>query len=307
MKDRKEYMKSKRKSPQVILTRFYKQYKPNEKCLNIFVEGIDDITYYYPKFKDLCEDIECIFYDSGGKKNVLKIYEKLNKNEKYSNNKLAYIIDRDYDDSIASGIDNMYETPCYAVENFYTSIDVFKRILKCPKWFQYIEGEQNYNEYIELFKNFNDELHNSLLLLNSWMCYQRKIENKYDQQKKLNIDSVDKDCFVSIDLKKGVKTKYNMEYIKRYYINAYECIEEDLQLIKEKFISIDKQKFFRGKHELFYFIKFLNKLIEENNKQKSNKRIKNSISENDAIEKLTAYADFPTDLRSFINCLNDAV
>ncbi len=67
----------------------------------------------------------------GNKKLVLKIHERTNKNKKmYEKYKLAFFIDRNFDISY-NNVSSLpvYETPCYSIENFYTTKKTLKNIL----------------------------------------------------------------------------------------------------------------------------------------------------------------------------------
>ena len=120
-------------NPAVAYHTFVLLQKENTNDLFCFLEG-NDSEYYYPRlkgyFKGKHHPIKC-----GNKKGVLETYELVKRN--YSNIKTSFFIDNDFDDKINNS--EIYETPCYSIENFYTSKEYIRQdrwsleilILKC--------------------------------------------------------------------------------------------------------------------------------------------------------------------------------
>lgn len=66
----------------------------------------------------------------------------------------------------------MFETPCYAIENYYTSIAVYERVLK--REFGMNVFDEDYKKCKEVYKRRYNEFHESILELNTWLKCQRK-------------------------------------------------------------------------------------------------------------------------------------
>lgn len=93
-----------------------------------FYEG-EDGKYYDPRVsKYWGEDFIPIV--AGNKKEVLKAMRKIKADPLYADVCTMFFIDRDYDKSLADTNDDLFETPCYSIENLYAQEIVFRRILQ---------------------------------------------------------------------------------------------------------------------------------------------------------------------------------
>ena len=105
----------------------------NPDHIYCFYEGKTDSDYYYNLFpknkRDNIFNIVC-----NGKSGILSICRYIKDDIIYQTYKLLYFIDKDFDPSYnvtnpdLTGL--IFETTGYSVENYYCSINCFKRILK---------------------------------------------------------------------------------------------------------------------------------------------------------------------------------
>ena len=152
-------LRESRKGATVIYTKFTRLRSKYNTSLFCCFEG-DDSKYYGWRIQTrLNLDIDNLqFFNCGGKSEVLRFYNMINKNNDYMHVNLAYFVDRDFDESIIDKYSNeIYETPCYAIENFYTTISAIKRILKCE--FNFDESEKDYYICLNLFIERQKEFH----------------------------------------------------------------------------------------------------------------------------------------------------
>lgn len=141
---------------------FEKHIREDKLGLFCFFEGKDS-PYYYPRIKQATAltifPIKC-----NGKKLVLKVYELIGYHREYEKYKKAFFIDRDFNESLNNP--DIFETPCYAIENFYTSIEVFKEIVK-NSW-GLSETSEAYKICLDLYSKRQQEFHQVTLLFNAW-------------------------------------------------------------------------------------------------------------------------------------------
>lgn len=101
-----------------------KYYRSYAFC---FYEG-EDGKYYDSRIRKVFSD-NIYTYKLNGKKNVLKLYRRLSDDPEYKDSCCMYFIDRDFGFDSVQGED-IYQTPCYSIENLYVNEDSLKRILQ---------------------------------------------------------------------------------------------------------------------------------------------------------------------------------
>ncbi|NEQ69399.1 MAG: DUF4435 domain-containing protein, partial [Symploca sp. SIO2D2] len=172
-------------------TRLYKQY---ESALYCFFEG-EDSQYYGIRINNIARPEKDIYLRCNGKEGVLGIHKMLSSRKYYANVKAAYFVDRDFDKSVSeTNLSGIYETPCYSIENFYTSTQCLEKILRSE--FKLTESDENFARCILLYKKLQEEFHDAVELLNAWIACQRAKSGE------LNISSVKVSEFVNISLDK---------------------------------------------------------------------------------------------------------
>ncbi len=89
------------------------------------------------------------------------------------------MIERDFDTSIrAEGINEIYETPCHYIENFYTLASSFQHILKSEV--KIYESDNYFDICDQLYRERQKEFHEKIEFLNAWIACQK------DKNAKLN-------------------------------------------------------------------------------------------------------------------------
>lgn len=120
-------LKQSRNKPQVAYQEFNLYTRQNKDGLFCFFEGKDN-AYYVPRIKHFTDNYHPIM--CGGRDKVLDVYRLINIHREYDKYKKAFFIDRDFNEPLAPHNPPIFETPCYSIENFYVSVNVFKEILK---------------------------------------------------------------------------------------------------------------------------------------------------------------------------------
>ena len=268
----------------------------------------DDSKYYGSRIEDKLnyKPDEVHHFTCGGKKEVLRFYQMINKNDDYKDVKVMYFIDRDFDESIIEKFDNnIYETPCYSIENFYTTKDAFKRILK--REFMFEEYDEEYNIILDLFIGRQRDFHKKTKLFNAWLSCQRECSNS-GQKAILNLSN--------FNLKKIV-TKINLdEVVADYDINKLHSLFTDAirieeNVLKSKIAELEKftpQMCFRGKFEIDFLYEFISELKKEMKKPTSSLKkkpgVQINISKKNVISELSHHADTTECLENYLLSFN---
>lgn len=219
-----------------------------------FIEGKDDINYYESRFIKYFEH-NYKYYQTQGRENVLKLRNKLKKNAETSRIKLAFFIDKDFENDCCCS--DLYITPCYSIENLYISRNVFKLLLERHFASEYSSENKEFNKLYNLYIKRKEEFLVALDELMEFYFYNVKLKNDMSKFTELNSK------IISISLEK-IEKKYDINKLKKDYSIPKEKLTDEL---KKEFENIkkDKIKFYRGKF-LFYFLKeFLKKLREDCN------------------------------------------
>lgn len=249
-------LRASRDKPVVVfteLTRYYKQYPSALYC---FFEG-EDGKYYGIRIKNIIRPEKDFYLPCKGKEGVLGIHRMLSARNHYANIRAAYFIDRDFDKSISErGLNKIYETPCYSIENFYTSVKCLSEVLKTE--FKLMESDENFEKCVSLYIKLQEEFHNAVELLNTWIACQR------DKSSQLNISDISVSDFVNIDLEKITK-KYVIEDLYTMFPGAITISQEELDARLTDLRCSTRQKSFRGKFEIEFMVTFLLKLMLEAN------------------------------------------
>lgn len=107
--------------------RFTRIHKSKLRYLFCFFEG-EDAKYYGVRIKENLPEVDWEGISCGGKLKVEEVYNvlKIHENPSYQVAKKAFFIDRDFDEPLSEELrKDIYETPCYSIENFYTTEDCF--------------------------------------------------------------------------------------------------------------------------------------------------------------------------------------
>jgi|NOAtaT_7_FD_contig_121_321142_length_2860_multi_2_in_0_out_0_3 hypothetical protein len=300
-----ENLRNSRNNPVAIFTQFTRLYKEYELALYCFFEG-EDSKYFGIRIKNIARPKKDIYLSCGGKEGVLGIYRMLSARKEYENIAAAYFIDKDFDVSIRErGLSEIYETPCYSIENFYTSSECFSNILKSE--FKLTEIDEDFGRCISLYTGLQEEFHDAVELLNAWIACQRQNSSK------LNISNLSILKFVNIGLDK-ITVRYTIEDIHTRFENLPIISHEKLDAKKAELLASNRQKSFRGKFEIEFLFIVLQKLIEESNKDSSpyftkKLAVKFSLQKNNIISTLSQYADTPACLYKYLKSfdLNQAI
>lgn len=279
-------------------TTLYKEF--GSEPIYFLFEG-EDSKYYGIRIETIVEpSITPHFLNCGGKEEVLRFYKILKFHEEYKDVRFAYFIDRDFDQSIEA--DEIYETPCYSIENFYTSLEAFQRILE--REFNLSRRDLDFKKCSELYQTRQKEFHNKTRLLNAWVACQRDYSKVALEYKRANIKDLKIEDLVLVDLD-SVISNYTIDILNARCPQAFHPPEEVINQKLAEFESFETQKHFRGKFEIFFLFKFVTKLAQAANNADTryfSKKIKVSlnIQTKTIISNFSHHADTPDCLKRYL-------
>ena len=244
-------------------TRIYSN-KPN--CLICFFEG-EDARYYGIRIQENLHNMEWEGIDCGGKESVLELFNLLETHSelKYREAKKAFFVDRDFDPPLSpEKRTKIYETPCYSIENLYTSQTCFTQILKNGfKIREFVEADEPiFQKCVSLFIQTQQKFHDAIAPLNAWIILIRKMERETVTPKKTSLDKIKLEKLIKIDVEHITK-RYTIDDINTAFPEQDNISETEVNTKIDSFSSIDRGKIFRGKYEIAFLSKFLTKLKDD--------------------------------------------
>jgi len=299
-----EKLRNNRETAPVAYTEFVLSYSKEKNSLYCFFEGDEDKRYYRIRLNQKFENFTC-----GGKDNVKKVHRMINEHKEYNSANTLFFIDKDFSDEQTSG--NIYVTPCYSIENFYTTKEVLINILISE--FNLRETDSDFHTILERFNLLQTAFHNELLIFNAWLACQSDLRQNNGIKNYLSIDTKVKSYFEGIVKNKLSKIKNfddlkKIDFIENILFPEAPNIEaEKLQKKIDEYKSKINSCIFRGKFELRFMVSFLQQLKNEIG-QKPSKSIFEKKQKctfefkyENIISTLSQYAITPNCLKEFIN------
>ena len=242
-----EILRLSREKPQVAYQEFALHTRQDKDGLFCFFEGKDN-AYYVPRIKCFINNYHPIH--CGGREKVLEVYRLITIHREYDKYKKAFFIDRDFNEPLPPHNPPIFETPCYSIENFYVSVNVFKEIIKNEFHLSEV-SDPDFQVCLTLFKDRQEEFHQATILLNAWYACLVEIRNSTGREIGVNLsDNLSKDFENFIDLTlESVSANYDLEEIKQKFPNAPEIPADILNNKMTEFTNCEHYKVFRGKYE----------------------------------------------------------
>jgi hypothetical protein len=301
-------VKDARQKGVVAFSRYCQEKRRYSNNLFCFFEG-EDAKYYCPRIEKYTGySFERItVYNCGGKKGVLAAYRLIMQNGTKDSVAKAFFIDSDYDTTQYTNY-QLYQTPCYSIENMYTSINVFKKIIN--REFGINTYEKDFEKCCEDYANRKREFHDNTVFINAWLSCQR-FEESHDEDHKVVLSKFKiSKLFSEISIQKvALKETINIDKLKELFPN---CVEIELGALQERIIILNERnrgQFFRGKFEIEFLKKIIDSLISKNKDGDYFSQKYTSVNINPNINSLSAlseYADTPQCLISFLAQYNIA-
>lgn len=299
-------LRESRKGATVMFTKFTRLKDSHKSSLFCCFEG-DDSKYYGSRIENILQmDIDKLhFFNCGGKSEVIRFYEMINKNDDYKEVKIAYFVDRDYDRSLSSIYNyNIYETPFYSIENFYTTTSAFKKILKNE--FNLNEFDEDYQICLKLFLERQNEFHEKTTLLNAWLWCQRDLY-QLGKSSRLNLSNFNLTQVIPKISLTEIIADYDKEKLESIFPEAIIIPDEILDFKIGEINKLNKQEIFRGKFEIDFLFSFIEAIKAEFKNEspiiKKQLGVQINQSKKNLIAEFSQYAFTPDCLKKYLKDL----
>lgn len=268
-----------------------------------FYEGVDDSKYYKSRIETKFDNIKIVKIIAGGKSELIKLLKKIQK-EKKRNVCMMFFVDRDFDKSIYShpnlyeieDVEDIYETECYSIENYYVSEYTLGKIL--DNEFSIMEDQEDYKKCIKDFNILLNEYNEIMLDFNAILfAYKRK----KGFSNKLSFSDRKLKDFAKISLGQ-VKKSNNYQGVIVRLLEESKIDKREFNISKKMLMRNNMTNVFRGKNQLEFLVKFVDLLIENRREYFQRSNISVTISNN--THKLTEFCNYaytPDKLKNFIN------
>jgi len=294
-------LRESRHNPQVAYQEFVLHAEKGKDGLFCFCEGKDNAYYLQriKRFTDNYHPIKC-----GGRDKVLDVYRLITIHSEYDKYKKAFFIDRDFNEPLPDHNPPIFETPCYSIENFYVSVDVFKEILINELHLSEVSDEA-FQVCLRLFTDRQKEFHQATALFNAWYACLVDIRNKTGNKTRVNLDDKFRKDFLDFTLD-SVIAKYDFEKIKQTFQQALEVSEDTLNTKLAEFTNCDQCKVFRGKYEMQFLVTIIELILQDSSKAQKYIKAKikftfgEKLSNDQAISIFSAYAETPETLNDYL-------
>lgn len=267
----------------------------SKKDIFLFFEGKDDFKYYVSRVSSHIGDKEYGVFYCNCKNNVIAVHNMIfNQTAIGDFKKNLYFIDRDYDDN-ENIPDSIYVTSSYSIENNYFTNSAIKRILIGVIGI----SEENKDDNLDFKVVYNhitsrrDKIIEEIIYANAWYSLQIK---KYKH-------SVEHTQMSNLKEYSNIKNICQIQVLEKLVKNSLEINENEINKEIEN-LRLNPVSKIRGK----YFTQALTPVFRDvfqdagkkyNRKYFSKKR-KIHANLSDIISELSAYADTPPELISYI-------
>jgi Protein of unknown function (DUF4435) len=303
-----EELRKSRDKATVAYQEFVLHTREGKDGLFCFFEGErgSDNAYYVPRIREYIGKYYPI--SCKGKEKVLKVHELISSHKEYSKYRKAFFIDRDFDQPLLPQNPPIFETPCYSVENFYVSVDVFKEILKNQFFLSEVaaSGKPEFDVCVEVFSERQKEFHQATLLFNAWYACLRETRNSTGTPTGVSLDDKLPKDFIKFSLEL-ISADYDTEKLGVMFPNALEVSQKSLDEKITEFSKCEQDKIFRGKYELQFLVDMIERLLQDSSKSHKylKKKIKfpfgEKLSIGQAMTVFSAYAETPKSLIEYLS------
>ena len=296
-----EKLRVSRDKAQVAYQEFALSTRQKKDSLFCFFEGKDN-AYYVSRIRNYTDDycpIRC-----GGRNKVLAVYELITRHSEYDKYKKAFFINRDFNPPLPLRNPPILETPYYSIENFYVSVEVFKRILINEFYLSEI-SDRSFQICEQLLKDRQQEFHQAVTLFNAWYACLIDLKNSAGKQTEVNLNEKLPKNFVSFSLQ-TVKSNYELVDLKQTFPDATEVTAEVLDIKLQEFYDCKCHRVFRGKYELEFMLRFIELILQDasNNQKYLQSKVKlpfgDKMNNEQAISIFSSYAETPDCLKKYL-------
>lgn len=290
-----DMMRAKRAVAEAVYKKFTEAVDYHATYAFCFYEG-EDGKYYNPRIKSIWGK-RFITLEPGNKQAVIKTMQLIQANPLYKEVCLMFFVDRDYDAPLAGTNKDLFETPCYSVENLYAQQTVLEQILQAEFGLNVID--EDFQKCITDYQARIEEFNKEIMRFNALVRYQ----HEYAPEIPCNFSSIKTSCFARISLDKVSRASKYHEKITML-MEKLKVDAETIDAIEESLCSMPALSYvLRGKNQLDFFVKFVSLLKEQHQNGEYFSAKKNhvylTLSAN-RLSELSQYANTPSELIVFL-------
>ena len=262
-----------------------------------FYEG-EDGKYYDNRIRNYFDEM-FLTYKVQNKDGVLKLLTKIRSSNLYENVCTMFFVDRDYDNSLSGSDVDLFETPCYSIENLYAQKECMERVLKSEMGLNV--DNPDFHKCITDYTKREIEFNKVILEFNALVYLRRK---RPGSNSDFSFGSVKTTHIASINVMQVAPSSQYQDTINQIK-GILHFSEEEVLKAKEKLIeSGDQSITFRGKNQLDFFAAFINCIKQYNNDNNGYFKIKyKNVTiniTNNRLSELSQYAITPPELSAFL-------
>ena len=234
---------------------------------------------------------------AGKKKEVLKVMKMIKASSLYDHVCTMFFVDRDYDKSLKGTDRDLFETPCYSIENLYTQEAAFCKILQAEFGLSIIDAD--YRKCLDTYKARLSEFNQIIFRFNAIVKYQ----HQYQPDSICQFSSIRTSHLARISVDEVVRSNRHDSIIAKL-LEQLHASPEELSRIEETLAQEPQPHLvLRGKNQLDFMVSLI-KIFKDLNAQGdyfSSKlaRVHINISEN-RLSELSQYAVTPPELTEFL-------
>lgn len=292
-----EQMRKARGTYEAVFIKFVNNRRYHNSYAFCFYEG-EDGKYYDPRIRQKFSD-KFMTFIVGNKKEVIKLLKKINSENLYNDVCTMFFIDRDYDKSLKGQDEDIFETPCYSIENLYAQEECLKKILQSEFGLNIID--EDFQKCLRDFRLRSDEFEKCILEFNA-LAYLRREQS--DSNSNFSFGSIKTSHLAKVGVSKVEKSSRYMDTIQEIK-DKLNFSEEDIERAKNILNEQGNCSMnFRGKNQLDFFASFIKELKDWNRtggyfSEKYN-NIHINITSN-RLSELSQYAVTPSTLEKFLD------
>jgi len=282
---------------------FIMEYRPECRSIFLFHEGRTDPAFYcgfVDQVKPQGFDVRMV--RCGNKREVIKQVEDFRSRYK-DDPRVLFFVDKDHDDLVGNKavVDyvHLYTTRAYSIENYICSQSVLSRYL--VEVVGLPDMDDRVRRIVAQYEKNRDALYFAGLPVMAWIIAAREMFST------VNINNIKTSKLFDLDndlvpqLLGGREGAF--DYLARTTggHDRQQWVPDDrVEAAISKIEGLEPQTWFRGKQELWYFVKFINSVAEALRGSNGVPKRKVVLSENDAIATLGPRAPCPPCLQEFL-------
>lgn len=290
-----EEMREKRGVSEVVFKKFTEAREYFETHAFCFYEG-EDGKYYDSRVTQYW-GTNFIPIVAGQKKEVIRVMRKIQSDPLYADVCTMFFVDRDFDEPLANTNDDLFETPCYSIENLYAQESVFRRILQSEFGLNYID--QDHQKCLADYRLRLDEFNRIIAKFNAVVKYQ----HQYAPEIICRFSNVKTSHLAHVEIAQVTKSLRHDEQINKL-VSKLSADSEILETLENELLSESSPHLvLRGKNQLDYMVSIIMKLKDLNTSggyfSKQLKHVYITLTDN-RLSELSQYAITPPELDIFL-------